>query len=236
VTPRRFVRQAHLRYFPLPGGDAAARETWRPALALVRQAFGEDIPDGVIARFRRVPHERLVQVLGLLRRGAAAPPTSSLGRLFDAVAFLTGLAEQNDEEGHAARMLEDAAGEGRGPTYGYRLTPGPTGIEIDATEMIREIAYETVDGVAASRVSRRFHATVARMLAEAAWTAAQESSLDTVALSGGCFANGLLSEGVKEHLHEKGIGRVLTHQRVPCGDAGLALGQAYAAAAEGRAE
>jgi hydrogenase maturation protein HypF len=234
VTPARFRRCAALRYFPLPGGDAAARQTWRPALALARQAFGASLPADVRAIFGRVPGVEFDVVQGMLTGGLNCPETSSLGRLFDAVAFLTGVCDVNEQEGQAAIRLQEAAEDGLGEPYPFRLEQRDGVVRVATSGMIIDICRDVSMGIAPRVIAARFHATVAAMLSDAALQGARAHGVDIVAVSGGCFYNRLLADRTEQLLHEGGISRVLRHERVSSGDAGLSLGQALVAIERGR--
>jgi len=122
---RSFRRMAHLDYFRLPGGDAAARSTWRPAMSLSREALQEEQASIDSPAFDSIdPTERKL-VARQLEVGLNAPETSSLGRLFDAVAFLTGIRAHNEHEGQAAIELQAAAEDQRGDVYDFELERFP---------------------------------------------------------------------------------------------------------------
>jgi len=271
-----FRRAGHLRYFGLPGGDAAAREPWRPAVSLLYETYGaawrERVADLVLGREPRsgASHDgngsvsdplgidvgALDTVERMLRRGFNCPPTSSLGRLFDAVAFLLGLCNRNGHEAQAAMALEAAAAglpsrarlplRDRSEVKGQeavlegcsRAIALPWAIDQDASDdvlrldvrpMIRAIVDGRHDGRAAAELAAGFHLGIAAMLAEAAERAATAAGLDAVALSGGCFLNRTLLEAVRAELRSRGL-HVLMHHLVPPGDGGLSLGQAVIAA------
>ncbi len=201
VSPAGYRRVAALRPFPLPGGDAAARDGTR-ALAGLCVAAGIEAP----AAARR--HEAVA-------RTRLAAPTTSVGRLFDAVAALTGLLERSTFEGQAAMAVEAAATPGAAP-YPFGAADG----ELDWRPMLAAMLGERGD---AARVASRFHATLVEMAVAAV------AGAPVVALSGGCFQNRLLLEGVAGALEARGV-RVLVPERVPPGDGGLSLGQAWVAA------
>lgn len=235
-----FERAGHLEYFPLVGGDAAAIETWRPAAALLRAAYGDEwtsVLRGLCGSGRGpTPNE-----LRIFERQAAdglnAPLTSSLGRVFDAVSFVLGLCDRNRHEAEAAMTLEAAAS-------GEPLDVEPLAYELRAEDGVLRLSYVAtvralIDGrrrgQAGSLLAARFHETIARSLAEAAVRVCDERGLGTVALSGGCFANRRLLGRAVDLLEAAGR-RVLYHRRVPSGDGGLALGQALVAAWQTAAE
>jgi hydrogenase maturation protein HypF len=224
-----FRRLGHLRYVPLPGGDAAALETWRPALAALIDTYG----DGGLEAARRchleAPPEGMRAVAEMLALSANCPPSSSLGRWFDAVAALAGVASANGFEAQAAMKLEALARRDVEESYAYEiLAAGP--FEIDLRPMVRAIVDDVAAGLGAEVIAAKFHNTVAAFLADSARRARTETGLNVVALSGGCFANRYLSARLETLLKADGF-EVLVHQSVPCNDGGVAVGQAAVAAA-----
>jgi hydrogenase maturation protein HypF len=206
VTPAGARRVARLRSFPLPGGDAAARDG-RRALAGLCVDAGLPLPgeDRDLAAF--------AAIAGAPR---LSPRTSSAGRLFDAVAALTGLCARSTFEGQAAMRLEHAASPGAAP-YPFRARDGV----LDWAPMLAAMLDERHD---AQRVASRFHATLAELIAAIAVRAGQRN----VVLAGGCFQNVLLVELATAALRSRGLG-VLAPSVAPPGDGGLALGQAWVA-------
>ena len=226
-----YQRLGHLRYLPLPGGDAAAVEPWRPALSAVHDAFGEKCLTAMQSCPLDASKDQVQAVLEMLTLGVNCPPSSSLGRWFDAVAALCGLVRVNRYEAEAAMRLEAAAGDGK-DAYSYRLS-GTGPFEIDLRPMVEGIVEDLAVGADTAYVSAKFHNTVARFLAAAARRARDETNLGTVALSGGCFANRYLAGRLTEALRRDGF-EVLTHRTIPCNDGGVSLGQAVIAACQWR--
>ncbi len=238
ATLSDYARIGHLDYFPLLGGDAAATDTWRSAFALVKQAMPEGAkgPEGrgarceFLAAFVHVPAEQLEVLERLGSSSLNAPPTSSLGRVFDAVSFLLGLCDRNDTPAQAAIALEKAALPGVIEPYPYETTVGPNGIRMSLSATIRAILRDLQLHQNRGRISGKFHETVARMLAATTLIATEQCDVSTVVLSGGCFANTRLRDRTTELLEKRHL-TVLSPRRVPIGDAGIALGQAVIAAA-----
>ncbi len=211
-----FERAGHLRPVRMPGGEQAIRQPWRMACAWLQEALGEEpepLPGVDAARWRAVA--------SLARGELAAPLTTSMGRLFDAVAALCGIRLEVTYEGQAAIELEAAAGPG---DHG-RYEMGP---DLDPRAMLRELAR---DRSGPAVVAARFHDTVAEATAEACVAAASARGLGTVVLSGGVFANRRLLEATAGRLRAAGL-RVLVPERLPPGDGGIAYGQASVAAAQ----
>jgi len=234
-----FARAAHLRTFPLPGGDKAVRQPRRSALGLLFEIFGEQAARYAADWFS--PSE-LDTLLSLLTRSVHAPRTSSMGRLFDAVAALCGLPADLEGhipfpadgrisfEGQAAMALEFAADQladnvaSRGDAYPLPLSDDVPAVA-DWEPLLRAVLRDAEAGEPADRMSIRFH----NALAELAVAIARRSGCSQVVLSGGCFQNALLTDRVRRRLLESGFS-VYTHRRVPPGDGGIALGQIAVAA------
>jgi hydrogenase maturation protein HypF len=225
-----FERLAHLEYFPMFGGDVAAIQTWRPAAALLKQALGEQWRKLMPASFDRVPESDLEAFDRITSGKVNLPMTSSLGRVFDAVSCMLGLCYQNEREAQAAIALEAACSSEPVEAYPYETTTSTTSFTMSLAPMVRAIVKDLRAKKDVSTMAARFHETIARMLAASAMMACEMSGVSTTVLSGGCFANRRLLSRMSERLRERGL-TVVQARRVSCGDAGLALGQAVAAAA-----
>ncbi len=226
-----FVRRAHLEYAPMPGGTAAIREPWRMAIAQLVSLYGEEevlkLPLGAVRR----SGERNVRLIArLVEHGLNTPPTSSAGRLFDAVAALVGVpgSRRTTYEGQAAVELELAADGPAGRGYPFRLLPDEGGWVVETLGIVAGVVEDLLAGRGAGEISSRFHRTVAEMVAAGCGEIRERGGAGAVALSGGTFQNLLLMEQVVELLRGKGF-TVYRHRRVPTNDGGLSLGQAMLA-------
>jgi hydrogenase maturation protein HypF len=190
----------------LPGGDAAVREGWRSAASLMFEVFGAEAADP--------------KVRPMLERGINVVPTTSVGRLFDAVACMTGVARQNRFEGQAAILLENEIGELR-TEEAYPLPSGDWG------PLIQAVMSDTRAGVGVPVIAARFHNALVTWIVEVA----TEARLKQVVLSGGVFQNRYLTERAAAVLESRGF-VVFTHHRVPPNDGGIALGQVVMARLE----
>lgn len=223
-----FRRLAHLRALPLPGGDRAAREPWRMAVAaLVVTGNGDRIGE-FAARWPEVRPEVLEGVTALCRSDHG-PGTTSLGRLYDAVGALAGLRAVNTHEGETAVAVEHAAGPlGAAQPYPLTLAASPDGtVVLDSRPLLDAAIRDGTAGVGPETIATRFHASVIEAFARAVIESSATTGVRSVALSGGAFQNVLLFEGLASRLRASGL-EVLTHSQVPCNDGGLALGQAWA--------
>jgi hydrogenase maturation protein HypF len=219
VDAAQFTRLGHLRPLPLPGGDRAARAPWRMAAAVLHAlGRGDEIPH----RFPNQPLARRVH--DLLLRQVHCPPTTSMGRWFDAAAALLGVREVMAYEGQAAMLLEglaEEAGEVAPMRDGWVLHGDG---RFDPMPLMARLAEEPDP----RRGAALFHATLAAGLAEWLMQALEREGLDTVVLAGGCFLNHILTRRLATLLGEAGI-RVLTAAQIPPNDGGLSLGQAWVA-------
>jgi len=225
-----FDRFARLRPVLLPGGDAGVREPWRVARSYLLDALGS-VPAGAPWEQMASP-ERLRIVDTMLQRRVNTIPTSSAGRLFDAVASLIGLRHSVSFEGQAAMMLEAAAQEflhasHDAPSYEFLLTARhpPEPRELDFRPMIRQMIEDHAARESQARVAARFHATLVAAITALCVKMRGELGLDRVCLSGGCFQNALLLQGSVEALRGEGF-QVFSHHEVPANDGGISLGQA----------
>jgi len=221
VDGTHFERLGHLRPLPLPGGDRAAREPWRLAVAVL-QGLGR----GDESARRWGPRTEMIR--DLLVRRIHTPETSSAGRLFDAAAALLGVRDVNAYEGQAAMELEALAhrhGLIAPLADGFRLSPD--GI-LDVWPLLDHLA----DGMEMGAGAAFFHATLAHALSEWLEWAGARFGLRQVALSGGCFLNRLLSAQLPARLETAGW-RVFIARQAPPNDGGLSLGQAWVAMQSG---
>jgi len=213
-------RVAHLPALAMPGGDVAAREPWRMAASALH-ALGR--ADEIVPRFAPVVGEALARgVVAMLARDLNCPRSSAAGRWFDAVAGALGLSVRQAHEAEAACALEAAATR----WLAGHAAPARAATSLDLLPLLGELLDGDADADAAAA---RFHHAMAAGFVAAAWRAAMAADTDRVALAGGCFFNRVLSSAIESGLQRKGL-RVLRPQAVSCGDAGLALGQAWAAA------
>jgi hydrogenase maturation protein HypF len=225
VTDHAVTRIAHLRPFPLPGGEKAAREPRRCALGALYAMYRRDLP---YQRLDFAASERDL-LLRAMEKNINAPLTSSVGRLFDAAAAILGLIQRCSFEGQAAMLLEAAAdGIEIEELYPFQVTPvtnpdGRTRYIIVWNDVIAALCKESDVGLAAAR----FHNTLISMLT----VVAQRSGERTIILSGGCFQNRRLLEGAVKALRAAGFTPYWA-SRIPPNDGGIALGQIAAAVRE----
>ena len=221
--PADFTRVGHLAPFRLPGGDGAVRFPARIAVDLLRRA-GID-PAGDLPPVAALGPGGMHILTQQLDREVGCVPTTSMGRLFDAVSSLLGVCRQVTYEGQAAVELEHLARAGRdGTAADFDVSDGV----LDPAPVMRELVDGLRAGAARADLALLFHDAVIRATVRAAGDAAAATRIPTVGLTGGVFANRLLLAGIAAGLRARGL-EVLTHRVVPCNDGGLALGQAAVA-------
>jgi hydrogenase maturation protein HypF len=229
----RSERFAHLDYVALPGGDAAVREPWRMAYAhLLAAGFSED----EAREFVGATTQQARLLSRMIERNVNAPLTSSLGRLFDAVAAVILDRRQVDYEAQAAIELEGIAVDEPDDITGYELALTDADwskrepMRITASPLWRELVADLRDGVSKPRIGARFHAGIANAFLRAATAARAATGIRTVAMSGGVMHNRRLTRLLRRELESEGF-QVIAHRRVSPGDGGLSYGQAAIAAA-----
>jgi hydrogenase maturation protein HypF len=230
---RQFTRLASLKPFRLLGGEAAMKDPSRSAAALLWELIGEEMLEHRLP-YWQVSHGQREKFASVLKSGIASPWTTSMGRLFDAVASLTGLCRETSFEGQAAMVAQFAAEQGietsEGEAEGYPMDLMPsdnpdTKWILDWRPMMSAMLDDLRKGNHLELVAARFHVG----LAEGVVRVAQAAGLPRVVLTGGCFQNRLLLSLVRHRLEAAGF-TVYSHRLVPPNDGGLSLGQAVVAA------
>jgi hydrogenase maturation protein HypF len=232
ITADAFIRMGHVRPFRLPGGAKAITEPRRAALGLLYSVFG----DRLLTMPELVPCQtfsarELHLICTMLRQGLNAPLTSSVGRLFDAMAAIVGFHQMSSFEGQAAMALEFAAqGQATEATYPYGLTAGAP-LLVDWQPMVCRVFDDLRQRVPVGEIAAKFHHT----LVDALVAVARRVGERRIVLTGGCFQNRYLTERAVYRLRAAGF-TPYWHQHVPPNDGGLALGQVIAALRADREE
>lgn len=214
-----FTRFAHLRPFFLPGGVNAIREPRRAALGVLAAM---PPADGFMPGKLSFSETEWSLLQTALSKRINSPRTTSIGRLFDAVASLTGICQINQYEGQAAMMLENCAAKSNdSDTYPFTLVEGEPWV-VDWQPLMEQL-LTSLESDNPENVAKKFHNTLANVIV----SVAEKASLPTVVLSGGCFQNALLTESAMKRLSDAGF-KVYCPRQIPPNDGGLALGQLYA--------
>ncbi len=225
-----YERVGRFTHVVLPGGDRAAKEPWRMAIAYLHLL---GLPPADSLAKLAGGKEKIEAIWGLLDEPARFPVASSCGRLFDAVAALTGVRGHNRYEGQAPMELEAVAVAPSSlpsqPPYRATLSESSGGWVVAQEELVLGVLHDIERGRDLAEISWRFHVSLAYTLASLAASVCEQTGIGTVALTGGCFHNEILSWHVANLLKPAGL-TVLVHRNVPAGDGGEALGQAVAGA------
>ncbi len=228
-----FNRVCHFRTFRIPGGESAIREPRRTALGILYEVFGEGFMKEDIPLLQSFSEEEIRVLFQMLRKGINSPLTSSVGRIFDAVAALIGLRQKVSFEGQAAMELEYAIRSGIESSYPFDITEkeefhphmSPCCI-VDWAPMVLAILEDVQDGRDIGYISTRFHNTLSEIIIDIS----SLLGIEKVVLTGGVFQNRYLTERTYKRLKEEGF-KPYIHQRVPPNDGGISFGQVVVAAA-----
>lgn len=213
-----FERSYHLAYYPLPGGDASVRQPRRLAAAYLWQA---GLPwEAWLSPIQALDSQERVILTAQLENGLNTPLTSSMGRLFDAVASLIGIRQIVNYEAQAAIELEHAAALQADGEYPFAVS----GDLIDPQPLLAEILEDLKKKTDTALIAARFHRSVVNMVQQICERLRQETGIDQVALSGGVWQNMLLLRSAVRALETAGF-LVLTHWQTPPNDGCIALGQ-----------
>jgi len=238
-----YSRVGHFEYRPMPGGAAAIKEPWRMAVAYLYHLFekqeGGYDPDDFLRWIRDLPitdsidSDKIDGVIRMIQQNINVIQTSSLGRLFDGVAALSGLRQSVAFEGQAAMELEMAMEETSGnedenQAYDFEIQQKDSCMLISPDGAIRRIFDDVTSGVPSGEISLRFHAGLVRLFTILCENIRDRHGINVVALSGGCFQNRYFLDHLSRALEKTGFD-VLTHSHVPANDGGIALGQAVVA-------
>lgn len=221
-----FERVAHLQTFRLPGGEKAIKEPRRVAIGLLYEIFKEDLFEMKhLAPVQAFSNQELKILQTMLQRNLNTPVTSSVGRLFDAIASLLGLRQQTQFEGQAAMELEFAIAEFKtDDRYTFEILTRQSPAIADWLLMVQEILADVRCGLSLGHISAKFHNTLVEIII----AVAKQIGEERVVLTGGCFQNKYLTERAIQRLRTEGF-YPYWHQRIPPNDGGIALGQIVAA-------
>jgi hydrogenase maturation protein HypF len=224
-----FTRFGHLAYYPLPGGDKASKEAIRPLLGLLKQAYGADFRLGEFSWLleRIEPDAAKLRLIDeQIDRRLNTVNTSSLGRVFDAVAAMLGLGSFNHFDAQLPMALESLADPDVGECYEFDLhRAADEPLQLDLRKAVMGVVGDVRSERTPAVVSAKFHNTLAEALLAMARAARENTRLEFAALSGGVFCNRFLTERLVTRLKQEGF-TVLLNRDVPANDGGLALGQA----------
>jgi hydrogenase maturation protein HypF len=215
----RFERYSHFAYMPMPGSDRASEEPWRMGLSMLYQAFGDDLFNMDLPLLKSIDHGMLLKITASLKKGINCPLSSGAGRLFDAVAAITGICIHSTFHAEAPMRLESCIKQGVTDFYTIEIAD-----QLSFVPVIRQICQDLLSKTDIGIIAARFHNTIVRASAETVMQIYNKTGIDKVVLSGGTFQNKYLLESLESCLAKNNLA-VFTHHKVPCNDGGIALGQ-----------
>lgn len=216
----KFERLYHFEYMPLPGGDRAVEEPWRMGVAYLRHAFGPDMNGLKVPLTEAFGKGEISAITGLIDSGLNTPLASSAGRLFDAVAAITGINYRSTFQAEAPMRLESAVDPSESGRYNWELE----GNRVTFSRVIREIVEDIRAGISVGRIAARFHHTLVDLMLHLARSVRSGTGLDRVVLGGGTFQNRYLLENLTVQL-EKEKFEVYLPFGIPVNDQGISAGQ-----------
>jgi len=212
----------------MPGGEAAIKNPWMMAASYLYTCFGEDFLNLDLEFVRRLDFSKWEIIRKMLDQKVNLFLTSSAGRLFDSVSVLLNYREKTNYEGQPAIELEFLAEENIKGKYDYEITKGKDLYLIHPELIIKGVVNDLIKKKRKSKISAKFHNTLAQIINEVCSRLRKEFQLNSVCLSGGVFQNMFLLNRAYELLSKNNF-RVYTHHLVPPNDGGISLGQAVIA-------
>ncbi len=213
-----FERFAHFQYIPLPGGEKAIKEPWRTGLAVLYQTFGDDVWQLDIPFIRQLDSQKGKMLLSAVDKKINCPLSSGAGRIFDAVAAILNLCTYSDYHAQAPMVLESYTDERVKDAYQLSFDKA-----IGLNTLFEQVTNDMIHGIPVEKMVTKFHNTIISIIFAGIKAMANHYKINKVVVSGGVFQNRYILENL-----EKSISRsfdLYTPERIPCNDAGIALGQ-----------
>jgi hydrogenase maturation protein HypF len=220
-----FSRYAHFEYMSLPGGDKAVLEPWRSSVSYLYKTFGKGFLNFDIPFVHLLDKRNVNLLLEAIDKKINSPLSCSAGRLFDAVAAITGICNEPSFHAEAPMRLEAAIDNIYDGSYNFQYSSG----KVSFGKMWSEIIPDLKKGVTKSEISTKFHNTIVNVVVLICKEIREKTGIDNVALSGGTFQNKYLLENIEDKL-KNDMFKVFSNRLVPANDGGIALGQMYIAA------
>ena len=217
-----FKRVGHLNYVKMPGGEKAVEEPWRMAVSYLYHTYGNSIE--LIDELLNINRENIERIIRLIRKDVNSPKTSSLGRFFAAIASILGLSNTISYQAQAAIRLENIVTNQKNGYYRYLLEQEGDRYIVNTKTIIKDIVEDISLGTDIEVIAKKFHNTIVNFSVELCELIKKRYKVNKVALSGGVFQNKIILEGIYHRLKKRGF-EVYFHNKVPCNDAGISLGQ-----------
>jgi len=219
-----FKRVLHFEYIALPGGDHAIEEPWRTAIAYLYKVFGRDFLKLPLPFLKILGDKKILTILNMVDQKVNCPMTSSVGRLFDAVAAILNLCLESTFQAEGPMRLESIVRSNCKESYQFKIR---NTILVDDT--IKGIVQDVIHGTDNSIISTKFHNTIISIIFDSVKKITKKEMITKIVLSGGVFQNKYLLENVEQLFRRSGM-IVFSHEKVPTNDGGIALGQLIVAA------
>ena len=219
-----YQRVVYFDYHPMPGGDQATLNPWRMAVSYLYSIFGHDLHALNLPFMKDLDPGMLKIIVQMIEKNVNCPQTSSAGRLFDAVSALTGICTVSTFHAEAPMRLEAAINSQSDESYDFVYNK-----TISVTPMIRQIVNDLQRSLPASYIAIKFHNTIVNIIYEVVTGLKSMFNINKVVLSGGTFQNRYILEKIEKKLERSGF-QLYLHEKVPCNDGGIALGQIAIAA------
>jgi hydrogenase maturation protein HypF len=221
-----FERITHFPYIPLPGGDSVTKEPWRTGMSVLHSIYGNELSGLDLPFLKIMGDKRKDLIIEALEKNINCPPSCSAGRWFDAVAAITGICTVAGFHSEAPMRLEACIDKFETGDYPWELLQNG---EIELTQLIKAIVKDIHTKVPVSKISARFHNTIARIITEMIYSISLKSGIKKAVFSGGSFQNKFLLTKLEREFQNSEI-KIFTQSRIPSNDAGIALGQLAIAA------
>jgi hydrogenase maturation protein HypF len=215
---KSYRRLAMPEYVAMPGGDRASLEPWRMTTSYMKH-YQLPLPESFI---ERIGEDKIYKIQSMIDRKIQSPLTSSIGRLFDAFASLTGICDINTRQAEAAILLEQIADKSSRLCYSMAVDTGNNAISFRS--LFEDALDDLQHKIPVEQISAKFHNTLVNLAYEKAQILAEENAVNKVVISGGCFQNKFLVEALIKRFAGTGI-RLYTPAQIPCNDSGIAVGQ-----------
>lgn len=217
-----FERKGHLKYVKMPGGEAAIKEPWRMAVAYIYDGIKDEhyCEEALLKLYG----EKALKILQVIKADINCPETSSMGRLFDAVASIIGLGCYATYEGQLAMELEALIRGKDINSYSFEIQEINGEYIIDVSNTVTDLVDDIMGARKKEKISLKFHNTIVNLTIQMCLILRNENDINEVALSGGVFQNSYLLENITRRLNMENF-TVYTHKDIPCNDGGIALGQ-----------
>jgi len=215
-----FERLFHFEYIPLPGGDKASLEPWRMGLSYLYRCFGDELYELQIPLVKAIDRKDIGHITMMIDQKLNTPLSSSAGRLFDALAAITGLNYYSSYQAEAPMLLESVLDPSEKGVYEYEIDDK----QVSFSLMIKSVVEDIHDGLSIGRISAKFHNTVVNLIFQLSKRIRIESGMNRIVLGGGTFQNRYLTRKVMDKLKKERFDIYLP-QRIPMNDQGIAAGQ-----------